>query len=144
MNSELINECQNELRIIIDNSLSDTVFIHSDLFRAMIFIKRSADRQQVINNHISYLEYLLSGRNIWFPTFNYQFPKTKIFNPATSVCEIGPLPEFFRQHKAQWRTIDPIFSACGTFSFPTHSLATSPSRLTPGPSWDISPIAGEG
>jgi aminoglycoside 3-N-acetyltransferase len=92
---------------------SPVVFVHSDLYRANIYIKRSIDRQGILDSHIKLLRQVAGIRKLWFPAFNYQFTKTHTFNPDTAVCEVGPLPEHFRQHYANWRTLDPVFSICG-------------------------------
>jgi len=122
MSVNSIAERQKELKMILGKYSANTVFIHSDLFRSSLFIKPSMNRETVINNQLNFLGTILEGRDLWFPAFNYQFPNTKTFNVKTSICEVGPLPEYFRQHKAQWRTLDPIFSASGTGENPFLSV----------------------
>lgn len=122
MSINSIAERQKKLKKIINKFCANTVFIHSDLFRSSLFIKPSMNRETVINDQLNFLDDILAGGDLWFPAFNYQFPNTKTFNVKTSICEVGPLPEYFRQYKAQWRTFDPIFSASGTGKNPYSSV----------------------
>lgn len=88
------------------------VMIHSDLFSAMPFVDRGADRNQLLNNHLAVLQKAISPKNIWMPAFNYQFPKTRFFDVVETVSELGPLNEYFRTRHALYRTLDPVFSFC--------------------------------
>lgn len=100
------------------------VFIHSDLLRASLFLKPSRSRLETLQNQIQFLRDTFSGRPLWLPSFNYQFPKTHLFNVEQTPCELGPLPEYFRTDQAEWRTFDPIFSCTGSGPLPEQGKPT--------------------
>ncbi|MDD4438228.1 MAG: AAC(3) family N-acetyltransferase [Tissierellia bacterium] len=52
------------------------------------------------------------------PVFNYNFPRSKIFNVQSDVSEIGVINEHFRKSYANWQTPIPIFSFAGTGTYP--------------------------
>jgi aminoglycoside 3-N-acetyltransferase len=90
------------------------VFVHSDLFRAAPLVQRTKDRGQLIDSHMSLIRSSAEGRDLWMPSFNYDFPRTRSFDVANDSSQLGPIPERFRTTVAQWRTPIPIFSASGT------------------------------
>lgn len=89
------------------------VFVHSDLFVASAFVPRHPNPEQLLQDHINFLKTNLGKKDLWFPVFNYQFPKTRKWNLQTAPSEVGILNEYFRFHEASWQSIDPIFSVCG-------------------------------
>ena len=89
------------------------VFVHSDPFRAARAVKPVRDRNAYLDSHISVLREAASDRGLWLPTFNYDFPRTGVFDIAQSESQLGPIPERFRAHAAEWRTPVPIFSIAG-------------------------------
>jgi aminoglycoside 3-N-acetyltransferase len=44
------------------------------------------------------------------PTFNYDFPKTKEYDPKRAPSQVGTLTEFFRKQKGVSRSMHPVFS----------------------------------
>jgi len=104
---------------------SALIFVHSDLLKASFFVEKSGDRHELLNRHLDNIESMADGGTLWFPTFNYDFPKTKDFHLENSPSQVGPLSEFFRKNKAHWRSSDPVFSVAGTGSdCRLHHLAT--------------------
>jgi aminoglycoside 3-N-acetyltransferase len=71
------------------------------------------DRSAYLDAHIGVLRAAAEGRGLWIPTFNYEFPRTRLFDVARSESQLGPLPERFRVSGAEWRTTIPIFSIAG-------------------------------
>ena len=114
---------QKELAKIIPEDNEGPVFIHSDVSRASVFVKPTLKRETTLEKHMLFLQSLLGERMIWFPSFNYQFLKIKVFNPQKAICELGPLPEYFRSKLATWRTIEPVFSASGIGQNPCRNIA---------------------
>ena len=51
---------------------------------------------------------------MWMPAFNYDFPRTGVFDVRADRVQVGPIPEQFRNTIAEWRTLVPMFSVCGT------------------------------
>ncbi len=86
------------------------LLIHSDLFRANVFVEKSADREQLLHGHLETVQSLTDPANIWIPAFNYQFPGTGVFDLANSRSELGPFDEFMRTSWAKERSPDPVFS----------------------------------
>ena len=90
------------------------VFVHSDPFRAVKLVPPSRDRIALLQSHLDLLGTATSGRAMWMPAFNYDFPRTHSFDVAGDPSQLGPIPETFRLTRAAWRTEIPIFSAAGT------------------------------
>ena len=111
-----------ELEKILPKDRKVPVFIHSDLLKASLFVKPTINRETTLVKHLQFLGNLFEDRKLWFPCFNYQFPKTRIYDVKNSICELGPLPEYYRCNVATWRTIDPIFSACGVDENPCDEI----------------------
>lgn len=97
---------------------SGPVFVHSDPFRAAPLVARTKDRNAFIQSHVDLLVASTEGRSLWMPAFNYDFPRTKLFDVANDESQLGPIPERFRTSMAEWRTPIPIFSASGTGEAP--------------------------
>jgi aminoglycoside N3'-acetyltransferase len=97
---------------------SGPVFAHSDPFRVARLVKPVRDRAAYLDSHISLMKEATEGRSLWLPTFNYEFPKSRMFDVRESESQLGPLPERFRLTAAEWRTPIPIFSAAGSRSRP--------------------------
>jgi aminoglycoside 3-N-acetyltransferase len=92
---------------------SGPVFVHSDPFRAARLVKAVRDRNVYLDSHIALLRNAAGDRALWIPTFNYDFPRTGVFDVRQSESQLGPLPERFRIAAAGWRTPIPIFSIAG-------------------------------
>jgi aminoglycoside 3-N-acetyltransferase len=88
--------------------------VHSDPFRAARLVKPVRDRTAFLDSHVSLLLDAAGDRGLWAPTFNYDFPATRLFDVAQSPAQLGPIPERFRQRAASWRTPIPMFSVAGT------------------------------
>lgn len=90
------------------------VFVHSDPFRAARLVQRASSRDALLDSHLALIVEAAAGRPVWMPAFNYDFPRTNVFNVALDPCQVGPIPERFRISASEWRTSIPIFSATGT------------------------------
>jgi aminoglycoside N3'-acetyltransferase len=102
-----------KLRELIDVTGSGPVFVHSDPFRAARLVKPVRDRDAYLDSHIALLREAAGHRGLWLPTFNYDFPRTHVFDVRESESQLGPIPERFRVAAAEWRTSIPIFSVAG-------------------------------
>lgn len=89
------------------------VFVHSDPFRAARLVPPVRDRNALLDSHIDVLRAASDGRALWLPTFNYDFPRTRVFDVRSSESQLGPIPERFRTASADWRTPIPIFPIAG-------------------------------
>lgn len=110
---------------ILPSDCDGPVFVHANLFKANAFIEKSTKRNAVLEQHLEVLRAAAEGRDLWLPSFNYQFPTTRHYDVRTSISQVGPLPEHFRTRHATWRTYDPIFSVSGT--------GPNPERTQPPP-----------
>jgi aminoglycoside 3-N-acetyltransferase len=102
------------IRDLVEKSGSGPVFVHSDPFRAARLVKPTRDRDSFLDSHIAILREAAGERPLWLPAFNYDFPRTRIFDVTRSESQLGPIPERFRTHAAGWRTMIPMFSIAGT------------------------------
>ena len=98
---------------LVDALGSGPVFVHSDPFRAARMVKPVRDRTAYLDAHIDVLCRAAGDRSLWLPTFNYDFPKSGVFDVQESESQLGPIPERFRTSAASWRTPIPIFSVAG-------------------------------
>ena len=101
------------VRALIDSMGQGPVFVHSDPFRAARMVKPVRDRNAYLDSHIDVLRGAAEGRDLWVPSFNYDFGKSGLFDVKESPSQLGPIPERFRTTHAEWRTPIPIFSITG-------------------------------
>lgn len=94
------------------------VFVHSDPFRTARMVKPSRNREEFLDAHIAILKEVAAHRGLWIPAFNYDFPRTRVFDVTSDQAQVGPIPEHFRTMAAEWRTGVPIFSVTGTGTEP--------------------------
>ena len=111
-----MNRLSAQLRELIRDQRrdSDLMFVHSDLLKASYFVEKSSERHELLNRHVNHIDSMAGGCPLWFPAFNYDFPRTKEFDVEVAPSQVGPLSEFFRENTADWRSFDPMFSVAGT------------------------------
>jgi len=102
-------------------SRSGPVLVHSDLFGSAGGVATSRSREGILRAHLDLLMSAAGTRDLWMPTFNYDFLSTGRFNVEIDPVQVGPLPEYFRTTRAEWRTLVPVFSVAGTGRQPTVS-----------------------
>lgn len=102
-----------ELRQLVAGIGSGPVFVHSDPLSTAALVPRTRDRIAFLDSHVDLLVQVADGRGLWTPAFNYDFPRTTVFDVRNDPCQLGPLPEHFRSQRAEWRTPVPIFSVSG-------------------------------
>lgn len=88
--------------------------VHSNAMKTMPLIKVSPSREAILNGHVELLHKIASSENLLVPTFNYQFPKTRLFDLDNTPSEVGHISEFYRHNIASWRSHDPMFSISGS------------------------------
>jgi aminoglycoside 3-N-acetyltransferase len=103
----------NNIQQTIDDCGMGPLIVHSDVMYAMKAVKLASNVTDLLNAHIDALEYCASSRSLLFPTFNYQFPRTKLYCLKSTESEVGKLGEFARTHWADWRTDVPMYNFCG-------------------------------
>src|SRR5688572_13376453 len=109
---------ESKARALLAERGSGPVFVHSDVFRAARLVKPERDRHELLTAHVKLLRALSDDRGLWHPAFNYDFPRSRTFNVQSDESQIGPIPEHFRTHFAEWRTPIPMFSVSGIGMMP--------------------------
>jgi aminoglycoside N3'-acetyltransferase len=97
----------------------DNIFFHTDILRAIRI--KIINEQQLLEDHCNILSGF--GKEIIMPVFNYDFPKTRVYNLQKDVCQVGAINEYYRREHANWQTHVPVFSCSGSgenpnFTFP--------------------------
>ncbi|MEY8213819.1 MAG: AAC(3) family N-acetyltransferase [Colwellia sp.] len=101
-------ENQAKLKNTIEHLELDNLFVHSDSFKSLNYIDFNGDVESSVRKHI---EFILSLSNkIILPSFNYDFPRERLFNYNDFSCQVGAIPEFYRKNYSCFRTFDPMFS----------------------------------
>jgi len=68
----------------------------------------------MLASHVQNLESLVGGRDLWLPTFNYDYCISGLFDVDRDVSQVGPITEYYRQRHSLWRAPIPVFSVCGS------------------------------
>ncbi len=95
------------------------MFVHSDAFRVAILVPPTRDRNAYLDLHINLLRRIADNRSLLIPSFNYDFPRTRLFDVGADPAQLGPIPERYRTTAAEWRTPVPIFSVSGDGPMPS-------------------------
>lgn len=97
----------------VDGLGSGPIFVHSDVSKVMGAVPPSSDRKELLRRHIDFLCGLAGAPGPWFPTFNYAFATTRLYDVRETPSEVGALTEHARADWSAWRTAVPFFSVCG-------------------------------
>lgn len=111
----MINKLKLELQKIINQLNIKTIIVVPDLMHAIPIIGKS--KIETLNMHIDILNNLFHCP-IWIPTFSYSTVENHYYDINTTKSEIGILNEYFRIHKATWRSPHPIYNFAGTGCMP--------------------------
>jgi len=89
----------------------DAIVLHTDLLRLRIGQRGvPLDRQMADLFHS--IRDAFGGRTLLFPTFNYDYGQTRVYDPEADPCQVGALNEFVRRRHPALRTLTPIFNFC--------------------------------
>jgi len=103
-----------KLQIWLDRQACGPVLIHSDLIGVMGLLGAPrAPTSDVLRAHMQVLEQICDGRLSYFPTFNYDFPRSKVYDLSTDPSQVGQLSEHVRLSEGMWRSAVPIFNVSG-------------------------------
>jgi aminoglycoside N3'-acetyltransferase len=90
---------------------SSPVFVHTDIARLDRKLLRSfGSSSQITATAIRHLREMISNRELWLPTFNYSFSKTRKFDVLKDRCEVGIINETLRTSQDFTRSEMPVFS----------------------------------
>ncbi len=88
--------------------------VHSDTFRMFGLIRdrysTSGGERDLLKLHFDYLCEELGEENLVLPSFNYDFPKEKIFDLLKTPSQVGSLTNYVIKNGFLKRTTTPIFS----------------------------------
>jgi aminoglycoside 3-N-acetyltransferase len=90
---------------------SDAIALHTDL-PSVGFFRLGVPRQQQLADLFQMLVEGSAGRTLLFPTFNYDFCRTGVYDPVADPCQVGVLNEYVRTLHPRERTLTPVFSFC--------------------------------
>ena len=104
-----------EYKLAIDLSNCNPPFlVHSDIFRTADLVRKqsgaSRDLSQVLRAHLTNLENWFGVGDLIFPTFNYDFPKSKVFDVEKTDSQAGSLTNYVRFLGDYYRTTTPVYS----------------------------------
>jgi len=102
----------------IEENNSKLLFIHSDILKG--FKIKYKSRAQFLEDSYTLITGLKADAIVWMPSFNYDFSTSKYFSVKDSDSQVGIFSDFFRSHKASWRTSVPMFSISGTGAEPEY------------------------
>ncbi len=101
-------ENQGKLQNVIAKFGLDSLLVHSDAFKALPYIDFDADTEGNMRKHIDFIYSL--AESIYLPSFNYDFPKTRVFDYDNFQSQVGAIPEYYINQNNCNRTFDPMFS----------------------------------
>jgi aminoglycoside N3'-acetyltransferase len=96
---------------------SSHVVVHSDIIKLYYLEHRNYSSPDSFLKECSSIFKSIFGEQIWFPTFNYEFPKKKMFDVIKDKSQIGILNNYILSD-SNWRSETPIFNFCGYNSLP--------------------------
>jgi aminoglycoside N3'-acetyltransferase len=98
-----------ELAGAFDSLEGGGLILHSDLVRIGFVPKGKAINEQ-LTDWVHMIREAAAGRMLLFPTFNYDYARSGVYNPRTDPCQVGVLGEHVRQLHPQQRTLTPVFN----------------------------------
>lgn len=104
------------------NISTGPVMMHSDAARTHALAVGGRTRRELLSCHIEIVRSILDGRDIWVPTFNYDFLRTGMYLPESDRSQVGPINDFIRTEFADWRTSCPVFNFAGTGEHPVSGV----------------------
>lgn len=104
---------ERELREVVGALPAGPVLAHTDVFRTLGAVEKSSNAAELLGRHVALLERVADGRQLVFPTFNYDFTKTGRYSVDDDASQVGALSDFARRDWSSWRTRTPVFNFCG-------------------------------
>jgi aminoglycoside N3'-acetyltransferase len=100
-----------DLLRLFDAVQGDAVAFHTDLRRIGV-VDRVKPRDEALDEYLDAIREASAGRTLLFPTFNYDFAGTGVFDVDGDPCQVGVLNEHARRRHPGQRTHTPVFSFC--------------------------------
>lgn len=105
--------------LLLEDAPIGPVFAHSDAAKTLTLVRPFSNAQEALQSHLTRLGAICEGRQLWMPTFNYDFCKTGRFDLDQDPSQVGVITETFRCGTAEWRSPVPVFSISGVGKEPT-------------------------
>lgn len=106
-----INEFSNELNKTFAGIKSSEIVLHTDMF-GLKFVQPRILISQQFDNLLQHLKTASDERTLLFPTFNYDFLKTGLYDVENDICQVGAFNEHIRKLFPKQRTKTPVFNYC--------------------------------
>lgn len=93
-------------------------FAHTDFYNYFLHNnknKYSFSTNLLINMYLDLME--ISKKKLIIPTYNYNFPKKRIFDFKKDKSDVGTFSNYFLKKFINFRTKVPMFSTCNNFNF---------------------------
>lgn len=90
---------------------SSEIAFHTDMI-GLKFVQPRIMISQQFDNLLNLLLKASNERTLLFPTFNYDFLKTGLYNVESDVCQVGAFNEHIRKLFSKQRTKTPVFNYC--------------------------------
>lgn len=101
-----------------DDCTEGPLLVHTDAQATRLLVPQTTSRSKLLTSHLGNITELADGRDVWMPTFNYDFCRTGHFDCLNDKSVVGPISEHFRTCGSDWRTICPVFNFAGVGSEP--------------------------
>ena len=96
-------------------------FAHTDFYNYFLQYNKNEHTSSAYLLNDMYLNLMkISKKKLIIPTYNYNFPKKKIFNFKKDKSHVGTFSNYFLKKFVNFRTKVPIFSTCNSFKFNFH------------------------
>lgn len=103
---------------------SGPVMAHTDALRTRMLVPTGLSRPDLLRSHLTVIDGIAEGRDVWFPTFNYNFLQGQDYSVTTDPCQVGSINEFARVNQAVWRTPNPVFNFAGKGTKPVTNVVS--------------------
>jgi aminoglycoside N3'-acetyltransferase len=100
------------LAAAIERAGAGPLIVHTDLFQVRGAVARVRDLNALMDRHVAAIHQAAGAREVFFPTFNYDFFRTRHYDVAAHPCQVGTLNEHVRTCHAGWRSPVPAFHFC--------------------------------
>lgn len=105
------SEFVRNLSRILDRHGAESLCVHTDLL-PFGPLDGARKRSEMSRLFASAILQALDGRPALFPTFNYDYTKTRLYNVDSDSCQVGALNEYVRTQEKSCRTRTPVFNFC--------------------------------
>lgn len=100
---------------LIAGNRNSPMLAHADIFRARAAIVNTGDPKLMLARHMEALLAISADSQLFIPSFNYDFTRTRKYMPTHDVSQVGALTEYARLEWATLRCGPPVFNfSCST------------------------------